>query len=78
MCQLCLDAAVERLRGEGVPPVEGSRLYELVVLKLAQHYYDNRSLLGDKAAPMPEGVLEIVNDLHYAPHVDLEVSADGV
>lgn len=77
ICQLCLDAAIEDLRDQGVPPMEHSKLYELAVLMLALHFYDNRGLLADKTAELPMGVQAIVIKLHYKPD-DVEVGADGV
>lgn len=66
-CTLYLEAAVSALAAQGVQAerLAGDRMYELTIYMLALYYYDNRGV-SDKGV-IPEGLLPIVNTLHYTP-----------
>ena len=56
-------AAVEYLRGAGIPEPEGeSELYDLVVKALTLHWFDHRDDVNGEA-PVPLGVRPVLNQL---------------
>lgn len=41
--ELCLEAAMEYAKGAGVPEMDDSALYDMLVYRLATFWHDNRS-----------------------------------
>lgn len=66
-CTLYLEAAVSALAAQGVQAerLQGDRMYELTIYMLALYYYDNRGVC--EMGTIPDGLLPIVNALHYTP-----------
>jgi len=64
--ELCLQAAKESLERQGVPELKKSNLYDMCCYMLALHYYDNRGLLTETEAVMPQGVQAMLWQLRGA------------
>ena len=66
--QLCMESAQEYITASGVPETaSGSSAYVLCLYRLAAHYFDNRSAIGDSVErPVPPGVVSAIMQLKHA------------
>lgn len=75
MLALCMEAAQLYLENAGVRRMTGNALYDLAVLQLAVHYFDNKGVLAEGGtAQIPMGVNSIMHQLRLE---DPETVTDG-
>lgn len=53
---MLIQAAVETLKHAGIPEDTNGSLYDLAVMRLALHYYENREEVGTSDKTMPMGI----------------------
>lgn len=58
----CLDSAIEFLKASGVPQQDNNKLYDMAVLRMALHFYENREELSN-FRQIPLGINTMIEQL---------------